>query len=307
MRPRPLLGDKAGLEVQVLRGRFAAFCLDLSLFGREKAAGGSRGERSRGAVGHTRYFHLGFHIIYFFSPVPYFREEAKRSPGLRLSSGVWVEGTDPLAALSPVRLQDPAFGLQTLWLWAEPPVIMSPLPPQSQVTAQRWQRAGEAQTSLSVTAEMDGARRSVPGWKEGAEKAKPPGKRRVSDAHRPTGTPPKRRGEGRSGADAAPAPQRTETSLKNTRATRCTLTSFCESTCPIYPPPPARPPQPTSRSTAKYPPHLPQNKPEAPGPGALLRATRSPGRKGARFPAGRDGGAALGQHRPPPLGPGPGG
>lgn len=61
--PRPLLGDKVELEVQVSRGRFAAFWLDLLLFSEDKAAGGSRGERSRrggsGAHAIAAVFSLG--------------------------------------------------------------------------------------------------------------------------------------------------------------------------------------------------------------------------------------------------------
>lgn len=109
MRPHPLLGDKAGLEVQVSRGRFAAFWLDLMLFGGDKAAGGSGGERSWGAVGRMQslqYFHLGFQTV------PYFGEEAKRNPGLRLSTWVWVEHVHPNPAGCSQPAPPPRMSLQ---------------------------------------------------------------------------------------------------------------------------------------------------------------------------------------------------
>lgn len=61
--------------------------------------------------------------------------------------------------------------------------------------------------------------------KKGLRRQSPPGERRVS----PRGAP-ERSGEGRTGADAAPAPQHTESnaemSLKNTRAMQRVVTSF---------------------------------------------------------------------------------
>lgn len=157
VRPRPLLGDKAGLEVQVSRGRFAGFfgwiCC---FFGGDKAAGGSRGERSPGgAMGHMRSlrcFHSGL------QPVPYFGEEAERNAGLRLGTGVWGEPTNPSGGSQPVFL--PRRGLQepgsAPYSGLSPPVIRI-FPPQDR--SQRWQRAGKAQVNLSVTAGMDGGRR----------------------------------------------------------------------------------------------------------------------------------------------------
>ena len=118
MRPRPLLGDKAGLKVQVSRGRFAAFWLDLLLFSGDKAAGGSGSEQSWRAVGHTRllqYFHSGFQMV------PYFGTKTKCKAGLRFS--VWVRvarvhpnpsGCSQPAPRRRTRLQDPAFGTKTL-------------------------------------------------------------------------------------------------------------------------------------------------------------------------------------------------
>lgn len=74
------------------------------------------GAGGEGAAGHMRflqYIHLEFQMM------PYFGEEAKRNPGLRLSMWVRVEHANPSGCSQPTSLvrtspQDPAFELKAL-------------------------------------------------------------------------------------------------------------------------------------------------------------------------------------------------
>lgn len=167
---------------------------------------GARG----GAMGHMRSlrcFHSGL------QRVPYFGEEAERNAGLRLGTGVWGEPTNPSGSSQPVSL--PRRGLQepgsAPCSGLSPPVIrISPHSRQVPAMAKGWKGSGQPfrhrwdgwGTKMSAAMERRGREGKAPG------NARGPG--RTS----PHGETPKRRGEDRTRAGAAPAPQHTEMSLK---------------------------------------------------------------------------------------------